>query len=74
MFRLAIAMKQINKWFFLHMQLLHNVNQSGTTIIMVTHDIETTNNTRILKIKDGVIEDIKNRFVEPNSIPTPYSI
>ena len=55
------------------MQLLHNVNQSGTTIIMVTHDIETTKDTRILKIKDGVIEDVKNRFVEPNIIPTPYS-
>jgi putative ABC transport system ATP-binding protein len=56
------------------MQLLHNVNQSGTTVIMVTHDIETTKNTRILKIKDGVLEDIKNRYVEPNSISTPYSI
>ena len=56
------------------MQLLHSVNQSGTTVIMVTHDIETTKNTRILKIKDGVIEAIKNRSVEPNSISTPYSI
>jgi putative ABC transport system ATP-binding protein len=56
------------------MQLLHNVNRSGTTIIMVTHDIETTKGTRILKIKDGVIEGIENRFVEPNSISTPYSI
>ncbi len=36
--------------------LLHEVNQEGTTVIMVTHDIETTNDTRILKIRDGVIE------------------
>ena len=56
------------------MQLLHNVNQSGTTVIMVTHDIETTKDTRILKIKDGAIEDSKNRYTEPNSISTPYPI
>ena len=36
--------------------LLHEVNQEGTTVIMVTHDIETTKDTRILKIRDGVIE------------------
>ncbi|MGP8024407.1 MAG: ABC transporter ATP-binding protein [Methanobacterium sp.] len=36
--------------------LLHEVNQEGTTVIMVTHDKETTKNTRILKIRDGVIE------------------
>ena len=36
--------------------LLHEVNQDGTTVIMVTHDAETTKNTRILKIRDGVIE------------------
>ena len=37
-------------------KLLHEVNQDGTTVIMVTHDAETTKNTRILKIRDGVIE------------------
>ena len=37
--------------------LLHEVNQEGTTVIMVTHDIETTKDTRILKIRDGVIEN-----------------
>ena len=36
--------------------LLHEVNQEGTTVIMVTHDMETTKDTRILKIRDGVIE------------------
>ncbi len=37
--------------------LLHEVNKEGTTVIMVTHDIETTKDTRILKIRDGVIEN-----------------
>ena len=35
--------------------LLHQVNQNGTTVIMVTHDIDTTKNTRILRIRDGAI-------------------
>lgn len=38
------------------MKLLHDINKNGTTVIMVTHDGETTNNTRILRIRDGVIE------------------
>jgi putative ABC transport system ATP-binding protein len=38
------------------MKLLHNINDEGTTVIMVTHDVETTQDTRILKIRDGVIE------------------
>jgi len=38
------------------MKLLHNINDEGTTVIMVTHDVETTHDTRILKIRDGVIE------------------
>lgn len=37
--------------------LLHTVNDEGTTVIMVTHDAETTKNTRILQIRDGVIKD-----------------
>ncbi len=36
--------------------LLHEVNQEGTTVIMVTHDVETTANTRIMRIRDGTIE------------------
>ncbi len=36
--------------------LLHNVNMDGTTVIMVTHDIETTKDTRLLKIRDGIID------------------
>ena len=41
------------------MKLLHDVNREGTTVIMVTHDAETTDKTRILKIRDGVIEQSK---------------
>jgi len=37
-------------------KLLHHINNEGTTVIMVTHDKEIINNTRILKIRDGVIE------------------
>ncbi len=36
--------------------LLHEVNQEGTTVIMVTHDVETTKDTRVMRIRDGVIE------------------
>ena len=36
--------------------LLHEVNQEGTTVIMVTHDVETTDKTRIMRIRDGTIE------------------
>jgi putative ABC transport system ATP-binding protein len=38
-------------------KLLHDVNQEGTTVIMVTHDLETTKDTRVMKIRDGVIEE-----------------
>ena len=37
-------------------ELLHKVNDSGRTIIMVTHDLETTKGTKILRMNDGVIE------------------
>jgi len=37
--------------------LLHEVNQEGTTVIMVTHDVETTDNTRIMRIRDGTIAE-----------------
>jgi putative ABC transport system ATP-binding protein len=37
-------------------ELLHHVNDEGTTVIMVTHDVETTNGTRVMRIKDGLIE------------------
>jgi putative ABC transport system ATP-binding protein len=36
-------------------ELLHEVNDDGRTIIMVTHDIKTTKGTRILKMRDGVV-------------------
>jgi len=35
--------------------LMHQVNEEGTTVIMVTHDKETTKDTRIMRIRDGVI-------------------
>lgn len=35
---------------------LHQVNEEGTTIIMVTHDVETIKDTRVMRIRDGVIE------------------
>lgn len=64
------------------MKLLHDVNQKGTTVIMVTHDEETTKNTRILKIRDGVIEPAREgaiesvgyRRTEYDSLPIPYPI
>jgi putative ABC transport system ATP-binding protein len=36
--------------------LLHEVNRDGTTVIMVTHDMDTTKDTRLLRIRDGAIE------------------
>lgn len=56
------------------MELLHKVNREGTTVIMVTHDEETTKNTRVLKIRDGVIEPNRERVMESISIPTPYPV
>lgn len=35
--------------------LLHEINREGTTVVMVTHDVETTNETRIMRIRDGII-------------------
>jgi putative ABC transport system ATP-binding protein len=37
--------------------LLHEVNQEGTTVVMVTHDVETTKDTTIMRIRDGMIEE-----------------
>lgn len=37
-------------------ELLHQVNDEGTTVIMVTHDVETTRYTKVMHIKDGLIE------------------
>lgn len=53
------------------MNLLHDVNQRGTTVIMVTHDVETTKGTRVLKIRDGVIEPAGDSLKEP-AISTPF--
>lgn len=49
------------------MELLQNLNEAGNTIILVTHETYTSEHAkRIIKIKDGVIEDdykVKNRRV-----------
>jgi putative ABC transport system ATP-binding protein len=37
--------------------LLHEVNDEGTTVIMVTHDVETTKDTKVMKIRDGVLTE-----------------
>ena len=36
-------------------ELLHEVNEDGRTIIMVSHDRETTRGTRILRMRDGMV-------------------
>jgi len=38
-------------------ETLHGVNSEGTTIIMVTHDVDTTKDTRVMRIRDGVIAE-----------------
>ncbi|KZN59131.1 ABC transporter [Pseudoalteromonas luteoviolacea CPMOR-1] len=43
------------------MSLLKEINGNGTTIIMVTHDLEqATQASRVIEVKDGVISEIKN--------------
>jgi putative ABC transport system ATP-binding protein len=37
-------------------RLLHEVHAAGTTVIMVTHNPDTTRDTRILRMKDGMIQ------------------
>jgi putative ABC transport system ATP-binding protein len=42
------------------MELLHNLNQEGTTIIMVTHDLDQAREvSRNIQIIDGQISDFK---------------
>ncbi len=48
------------------MNILHEINREGTTIIMVTHDAETTKNTKILKIRDGIIEPNNTPLIVPS--------
>jgi putative ABC transport system ATP-binding protein len=36
-------------------RLLHEVHAAGTTVVMVTHNPETTRDTRIFRMKDGMI-------------------
>jgi putative ABC transport system ATP-binding protein len=36
--------------------LLHEIHTAGTTVVMVTHNPDTTRDTRILRMKDGMIQ------------------
>ncbi|MEN8114214.1 MAG: ABC transporter ATP-binding protein [Actinomycetota bacterium] len=36
-------------------ELLHEINGEGKTVVMVTHDMETIEGTRVLKMKDGAL-------------------
>jgi putative ABC transport system ATP-binding protein len=36
-------------------RLLHEIHAAGTTVIMVTHNMDTTRDTRFLKMRDGAI-------------------
>ncbi|MDK1288297.1 ABC transporter ATP-binding protein [Pseudoalteromonas umbrosa] len=43
------------------MSLLKEINQKGTTIIMVTHDLsQVAFASRVIEVKDGVINDVEN--------------
>ena len=37
-------------------ELLHQLHSNGKTVVMVTHDMEIIKGTRILRMRDGVIE------------------
>lgn len=37
--------------------LLHEINGEGTTVVMVTHDMGTIADTRVLRMHDGVLTD-----------------
>jgi putative ABC transport system ATP-binding protein len=54
------------------MGLLEEINQSGTTIVMVTHDPELARRAkRNIHIVDGQIVDIKNQYGAPSGGPAP---
>jgi len=36
-------------------RLLHDIHAAGTTVMMVTHNMDTTRDTRILRMRDGTI-------------------
>ncbi|KZN43779.1 ABC transporter ATP-binding protein [Pseudoalteromonas luteoviolacea] len=44
------------------MSLLKEINEAGTTIIMVTHDlVQATQASRVIEVKDGVINEVSRR-------------
>jgi putative ABC transport system ATP-binding protein len=52
--------------------LLEEINQSGTTIVMVTHDPELARRAkRNIHIVDGQIVDIKNQYGAPSGGAAP---
>jgi putative ABC transport system ATP-binding protein len=54
------------------MGLLEEINQSGTTIVMVTHDPELARRAkRNIHIVDGQIVDIKNQYGAPSGGAAP---
>ncbi len=51
------------------MQLLKEVNDTGMTLIVVTHESGVANQTnKIIHIKDGIIESIENNVVHKDSL------
>lgn len=53
------------------MRILQDLNESGKTIILVTHELETAHHAkRLLRIKDGVLQEdsiIKDRIIAKES-------
>ncbi|KZN34193.1 ABC transporter ATP-binding protein [Pseudoalteromonas luteoviolacea] len=44
------------------MTLLKEINEAGTTIIMVTHDlVQATQASRVIEVKDGVINEVSRQ-------------
>jgi len=52
------------------MELLKDINDSGKTVIVVTHEVEVANKTnRIIRLKDGLVEFDKISKQKYNEVP-----